>query len=207
MGISVEEWGRLQKALDWPGPDQEITQLNLSTSPVHSTFSIVGLKKSYKVGENISILITARDHNNNLKTYGGDFYKAKLFNSKLKASVYGEVVDHRNGTYAVTLLLPWEVAKIRQSVAALLRRAPETTIIIKSGNTGGQKNIFQSDWYTLQLNTVMREMFRDIDGVIYFDVWQMTSCHYITENVHPEPVIIGFLADNAVLLHYAQGPL
>ncbi|XP_050954433.1 NXPE family member 3-like isoform X2 [Labeo rohita] len=480
MGISVEEWGRLQKALDWPGPDQEITQLNLSTSPVHSTFSIVGLKKSYKVGENISILITARDHNNNLKTYGGDFYKAKLFNSKLKASVYGEVVDHRNGTYAVTLLLPWEgqsqvfvrlehssevvqilkkyrdssfprshynghfegpginntkisevvqcnlkwgaegswrkgdccceykdiktktvwqcerpkklscdylvhhsmgnlenplnsaekqiftmkltnvaitgdtqvitvlpntagigtmercrsglttpvpagfyfsdvwesfvcnaqqfnstqmgkclenkiiyllgdsttrqwfeyleknvpgikrmdlhtprtggplmavelknnsiihwrphgvplrftkmlitdlhyigndideiaggphavviftiaahlvfhpitfyvheVAKIRQSVAALLRRAPETTIIIKSGNTGGQKNIFQSDWYTLQLNTVMREMFRDIDGVIYFDVWQMTSCHYITENVHPEPVIIG----------------
>ncbi|KAL0156217.1 hypothetical protein M9458_047463, partial [Cirrhinus mrigala] len=48
MGISDKEWKRLQKALDWPGPDQEITQLNLSTSPVHSTFSIVGLKKSYK---------------------------------------------------------------------------------------------------------------------------------------------------------------
>ncbi len=26
----------------------------------------------------------------------------------LKASVYGEVVDHRNGTYSVALLLPWE---------------------------------------------------------------------------------------------------
>ncbi|KAL0157388.1 hypothetical protein M9458_048634, partial [Cirrhinus mrigala] len=48
MGISVEEWTRLQKALDWPGPDQEITELNMTTSPVHSTFSIVGLKKSYK---------------------------------------------------------------------------------------------------------------------------------------------------------------
>ncbi|XP_050953901.1 NXPE family member 4-like [Labeo rohita] len=101
MGISDEEWERLQKALDWPGPDQEFTQLNLSTSPVHSTFSIVGLKKSYKVGDNISVIITARDHNKNLKTYGGDFFKAKLFNSKLKASVYGEVVDHRNGTYSV----------------------------------------------------------------------------------------------------------
>uniref|UniRef100_A0A9J8AQC4 Uncharacterized protein n=1 Tax=Cyprinus carpio carpio TaxID=630221 RepID=A0A9J8AQC4_CYPCA len=108
MGISDEEWERLQKALDWPGPDQQITQLDLSTSPVHSTFSIAGLKNNYKVGDNISVIITARDHNKNLKTYGGDFFKAKLFSSELKASVYGEVVDHRNGTYSVTLLLPWE---------------------------------------------------------------------------------------------------
>ncbi|ROI79319.1 NXPE family member 3 [Anabarilius grahami] len=411
MGISEEEWERLQRALDWPGPDQEITQLDQSTSPVHSTFSIVGLKESYKVGEKISVTITARDHNKNLKRYGGDFFKAKLFNSKLKASVYGEVEDHRNGTYSVALLLPWEgqaqvyvrlehsseavqilnkyressfprshynghfegpgpnktrisevvqcnlkwgadgswkkgdccceykdiktgtvwqcerpkklscdnlvhhsrgglenplnpfqkqiftktltnvaitgdtqiinvlpnaadigikrmdlhtprtggplmavelknniivhwrphgvplrftkmlitdlhyisndideiaggphavvvftifahlvfhpitfyvheVAKIRQSVVALLSRAPETTVIIKSGNTAGVKNIFQSDWYAMQLNTVMKEMFRDNDGVIYFDVWQMTSCHYLRENIHPGPVIV-----------------
>uniref|UniRef100_A0A672LYR1 NXPE family member 3-like n=1 Tax=Sinocyclocheilus grahami TaxID=75366 RepID=A0A672LYR1_SINGR len=474
MEISDEEWERQQKALDWPGPDDEITQLSLSTSPVHSTFSIVGLKNSYKVGEDISIIITARDHNKNLKRYGGDFFKAKLFNSKLKASVYGEVVDHRNGTYSVALLLPWEgqaevfvrlehssevvkilkkyressfprshynghfegpgpnetrisevvqcnlkwggdgswrkgnccceykdlktgtvwqcerpkklscdklvhhsrggleknvfllffhrkltnvaipgdkininvlpntadngmltygefpagfylkdvwtsfvcntqkfnssqmgnclknkivyllgdsttrqwfeylernvpglkrmdlhtprtggplmavelknniivhwkphgvplrfikmlitdlhyianeideiaggphavvvftifahlvfhpitfyiheVAKIRRSVVALLSRAPQTTVIIKSGNTAGvkldaNKNIFQSDWYVMQLNTVMQEMFRDI-GVIYLDVWQMTSCHYLRENIHPGPVII-----------------
>uniref|UniRef100_A0A8C1S4C4 Uncharacterized protein n=1 Tax=Cyprinus carpio TaxID=7962 RepID=A0A8C1S4C4_CYPCA len=108
MGISDEEWQRLQKAIDWPIPDQEITHLSQSTSPVHSTFSIVGLKESYKVGEKISVIITARDHNKNLKRYGGDYFKAKLFNAKLKASVYGEVVDHRNGTYSVALLLPWE---------------------------------------------------------------------------------------------------
>ncbi|XP_058621763.1 NXPE family member 3-like isoform X2 [Onychostoma macrolepis] len=479
MGISDEEWEKLQKALVWPGPDQLITQLNLSTSPVHSTFSIVGLKKSYKVGEKISIIITARDHNKNLKTYGGDFFKAKLFDSKLKASVYGEVVDHHNGTYSVVLLLPWEgqaqvfvrlehssevvqilkkyrdssfprshynghfegsgpnktrisevvecnlkwgaegswrkgsccceykdiktgtvwqcerpkklscdklvhhslgalenplnpdekqiftkkltnvaitgdtqvinvlpntadngtmekcrsglttpvpagfyfkdvwksfvcntqqfnstqignclknkivyllgdsttrqwfeyleknvpgikrmdlhtpptggplmavelknniiihwrphgvplrftkmlitdlhyiandideiaggshavvvftifahlvfhpitfyvheVAKIRQSVVALLSRAPQTTVIIKSGNTAGVKDIFQSDWYAMQLNTVMQKMFKDIHGVIYLDVWQMTSCHYLLEDVHPGAVII-----------------
>ncbi|KAL0153660.1 hypothetical protein M9458_051025 [Cirrhinus mrigala] len=108
MGISDEEWKRLQKVIDWPGPDQEITQLNQSTSPVHSSFSIVGLKESYKVGEIISVTITARDHNKNLKRYGGDFFKAKLFNTELKASMYGEVVDHRNGTYSVDFLLPWE---------------------------------------------------------------------------------------------------
>ncbi|KAL1281469.1 hypothetical protein QQF64_000272 [Cirrhinus molitorella] len=478
MGISDEEWERLQKALDWPIPDQ-ITHLNQSTSPVQSSFSIVGLKESYKVGETISVTITARDHNKNLKRYGGDFFKAKLFNSQLNASVFGEVVDHRNGTYSVALLLPWEgqaqvfvrlehsseavqilknyressfprshyigyfeglgpnktriyeeiecnlkwgpdgswkkgnccceykdirtgtvwqclrpkilscnklvhhsggllenplnsfeqqlfskkltdvsisgdqkiinvlpntaatgtvekcrsglatpvpagfylkdvwksfvcntrqfspaqignclknkivyflgdsttrqwfgyfgqqvqglkrmdlhtysingplmavdlknniiihwrshnipsrlrkmfitdyhyisndideiaggphavivltycahlvfhpitfyvfqVAKIRQSVVALLSRSPNTTVIIKSGNTAGRKNIFQSDWYTLQLNTVMQEIFSGIDGVIFLDVWQMTSCHYLLENLHPEPVII-----------------
>ncbi|XP_051971132.1 NXPE family member 3-like isoform X2 [Xyrauchen texanus] len=489
MGISLDEWGSLQKALDWPSPDQEITQLNLSTSPVHSTFSIVGLNETYKVGEKIHVTITARDHNNNLKAYGGDFFQAKLFNSKLKASVFGEVVDHRNGTYSVDLLLPWEgqarvsvrlvhssevvyilkkyressfprshykgyfegpgpkgvrisevvecnlkwgpngswikgnccceykdlktgtvwqcerpktlscdnwvyhasgpmenpqnpfenklfakkltnieltgdmqiinvlpnttdigskercrsglttpvpagfylhdvwksfvcntksfsppemgnclksktvylmgdsterqwfeyleqklpglkrldlhtsriggplmavelqnniivhwrfhgvplkfsklpiadlhyisndideiaggrhavivftifahrvlhpltfyvheVAKIRQSVVALLSRAPDTTVIIKSGNTAGLKNIFQSDWYALQLNTVMREMFRNIYGVVYLDVWQMTSCHYLPENIHPGHVIIANEVD--MLLSY-----
>ncbi|XP_073698615.1 NXPE family member 3-like [Garra rufa] len=478
MGISDEEWDSLQKAIDWPIPDQN-SYLNQSTSPVHSSFSIVGLKESYKVGEKISVTITARDHNKNLKRYGGDFFKAKLFNSELKASVFGEVVDHRNGTYSVAFLLPWEgqahvfvrlehssevvqiikkywdssfprthfnghfgsgpsktrisevvecnlkwgpdgswkkgdccceykdiktgtvwqcekpktlscdklvhhssgrlesplnlfeqqlfakkltnvaisgdkkiinvlsstaaigtvekcrsglrtpvpagfyakdvwksfvcntrqfspaqmgnclknkivyimgdsttrqwfeyferkvpgikrmylhtdskngplmavelknniiihwrphgvplrfgrvtpitelhyisneideiaggphavivftycahlafhpitfyvfqVAKIRQSVIALLSRAPDTTVVIKSGNTAGMKDIFLSDWHTLQLNTVMREMFNDIDGVIFFDVWQMTSCHYLVENIHPGPVII-----------------
>ncbi|KAF4118175.1 NXPE family member 3-like [Onychostoma macrolepis] len=489
MGIGDEEWERLQKAIDWSIPDQEITRLDQSTSPVHSTFSIVGLKESYKVGEKISVTITARDHNKNLKRYGGDFFKAKLFNTQLKASVYGEVVDHRNGTYSVPLLLPWEgqaqvfvrlehssevvqilkkyrdssfprshyngyfegsgpdktrisevvecnikwgadggwrkgdccceykdirtgtvwlcerpkklscdklvhhshgvlenplnsfekqlfamkltdvaisgdkkilnglsntvangavekcrtgmttpvpagfylkdvwksfvcntrqfspaqmanclknkivylmgdsttrqwfeylertvpgitrldlhthhelgplmavelknniiihwrlhgvplqsgkmpitdlpyinnyidtiaggrhavivftycahlvfhpitfyvheVAKIRQSVVSLLSRAPETTVIIKSGNTQGLKNIFQSDWNVLQLDTVMREMFKDIDGVIFLDVWQMTSCHYLRENIHPEPVIIANEVD--MLLSY-----
>uniref|UniRef100_A0A8C1DFX3 NXPE C-terminal domain-containing protein n=1 Tax=Cyprinus carpio carpio TaxID=630221 RepID=A0A8C1DFX3_CYPCA len=128
MGISDEEWERLQKAIDWPIPDQEITHLSQSTSPVHSTFSIVGLKESYKVGEKISVIITARDHNKNLKRYGGDFFKAKLFNAELKASVYGEVVDHRNGTYSVALLLPWEG---QAQVSVRLEHSSEVVQILK----------------------------------------------------------------------------
>ncbi len=88
MEISDEEWERLQKAIDWPIPDQEITHQDQSTSPVHSAFSIVGLKESYKVGEKISVAITARDHNKNLKRYGGDFFKAKLFNAELKVCYF-----------------------------------------------------------------------------------------------------------------------
>ncbi|RXN32987.1 NXPE family member 3-like protein [Labeo rohita] len=48
-------------------------------------------------------------------------------------------------TYAAHLVLHpitfyvHKVAKIRQSVVSLLSRAPETTVIIKSGNTAGIK--------------------------------------------------------------------
>ncbi|KAA0704957.1 NXPE family member 3 [Triplophysa tibetana] len=83
-----------------------------------------------------------------------------------------------------------KMANIRQAVIRLLKRAPETTVIIKSGNTGFTKTEYGIEWYRMQLNTVVREMFSDINGVIYFDVWQMTSCHYTHENIHPVPVII-----------------
>ncbi len=73
---------RLQEAIDWPIPDQEITHLNQSTSPVHSTFSIVDSKELQSGGEG-SLLLTARDHNRNLKIYGGDFSK-QTFNTELK---------------------------------------------------------------------------------------------------------------------------
>ncbi|XP_065151078.2 NXPE family member 3-like [Paramisgurnus dabryanus] len=488
MGISEEEWDRLQKAFYWPTSDQEITELNQSTSPFHTTFSIVGLNENYKVGEKIHVIITARDHNNNLKSHGGDFFQAKLFNLNLKAGVLGKVVDHRNGMYTVDLLLPWEgqaqvsvrlihssevvrflkkyressfprrhyngyfegpgpdgvmisekvecnlkwgpdgswikgkccceykdvktgtvwqcetpkklscdywvyheqgevespltpfekqlisgkytnvqipgdtqiinilpstavmgttercraglttpvpvgfyfgdvwkslvcntqrfsppqmtnclkqkilylngdsttrqwfeffqskvpdlktinlhvdskngplmavelknniiihwrphglplqfrkmpaadvhylsneidyitggphvvlvftifahldfhpmtffinkVARVRQAVIELLKRAPQTTVIIKSGNTG-YKNEFLSDWYSMQLNTVMKEMFSDVKGVIYLDVWQMTSCHYAHEFIHPTGIIIANEID--LLLSY-----
>uniref|UniRef100_A0A673FS37 NXPE C-terminal domain-containing protein n=1 Tax=Sinocyclocheilus rhinocerous TaxID=307959 RepID=A0A673FS37_9TELE len=204
MGISDEEWGRLQKAIGWPIPDQEITHLNQSTSPGHSTFSIVGLKESYKVREKISVIITATTTSKNLKRYGGDFFKAKLFNADLndeewgrlqkaidwpipdqeithlnqstspghstfsivglketqyyilclrlkalkmylptdisflhytcsfpfflKASVYGEVVDHRNGTYSVALLLHWEG---QAQVSVRLEHSSEVVQILK----------------------------------------------------------------------------
>ncbi|ROJ66300.1 NXPE family member 3 [Anabarilius grahami] len=80
------------------------------------------------------------------------------------------------------------VLRIRKAVLALLQRAPDTTVIIKTVNTG-YKDIFGSDWYSLQLDRVLRWAFQDV-GVYILDVWQMTACHYNKENIHPGPVII-----------------
>ncbi|KAI7801065.1 NXPE family member 3-like [Triplophysa rosa] len=80
------------------------------------------------------------------------------------------------------------VLRIRKAVVDLLQRAPETTVIIKTVNTG-YKDVFGSDWYSLQLDRILRWAFQDV-GVYILDVWQMTSCHYNKENIHPGPVII-----------------
>ncbi|XP_055052910.2 NXPE family member 3-like isoform X1 [Misgurnus anguillicaudatus] len=80
------------------------------------------------------------------------------------------------------------VLRIRKAVQDLLQRAPETTVIIKTVNTG-YKDVFGSDWYSLQLDRILRWAFQDV-GVYILDVWQMTACHYNKENIHPGPVII-----------------
>ncbi|XP_059390194.1 NXPE family member 3-like isoform X2 [Carassius carassius] len=80
------------------------------------------------------------------------------------------------------------VLTIRKAVLALLQRSPDTTVIIKTVNTG-YKDIFGSDWYSLQLDRILRWAFQDV-GVYILDVWQMTACHYSKENIHPGPVII-----------------
>ncbi|XP_040202866.1 NXPE family member 3-like isoform X2 [Rana temporaria] len=77
---------------------------------------------------------------------------------------------------------------IREAVVRLLERSPETTILIKSANTGYRFD-HGSDWLSVQLDILMRAMFSKLP-VTVLDVWQMTSCHREPENLHPIKVII-----------------
>lgn len=80
------------------------------------------------------------------------------------------------------------LAGIHSAIKALLQRAPQTLIVIKSANTG-YKDIYGSDWLSWQLDCALKMMFRKLPVVI-IDVWQMTSCHYSPDNIHPPPVVI-----------------
>ncbi|KAL7849887.1 hypothetical protein SRHO_G00192360 [Serrasalmus rhombeus] len=97
----------IEQTLKWPAPPTSVTAVNQSTSPYTSSYIFQNPRTSYSVGDIISVVITARDGLNNSKVYGGDFFQAKLFNTELKASVYGEVVDHLNGTYTANFKLLW----------------------------------------------------------------------------------------------------
>ncbi|KAJ8354734.1 hypothetical protein SKAU_G00223010 [Synaphobranchus kaupii] len=107
IGIAPQEWHQILDLLHWPGPDKPIQNLSTSTDPSNTYFYIPGLQKSYQVGEELRVIVVARDFHQNPKPYGGDFFQAKLYSSKLKASVFGEVTDLQNGTYSVRFLLPW----------------------------------------------------------------------------------------------------
>ncbi|XP_057187561.1 NXPE family member 3-like [Triplophysa rosa] len=138
FGISSERYSSLQQALCWAGPDRSITNVSVSTNPAHSTFVIHNLKDSYQIGEEIYVMIHARDFGNNPKHYGGDFFQAKLFSSK-KASVFGEVVDLLNGSYSVRFLLPWVG---QAQVAVRLIHSSEAVQVLKHHRDTDSDRVF-----------------------------------------------------------------
>ncbi|KAL0973625.1 hypothetical protein UPYG_G00207300 [Umbra pygmaea] len=104
--ISVEEWELLVKNLQWSLPPEALSTKE-STDATKCSFSIVNPDSNHMVGGFVDVTVTARDAQARRKTYGGDFFQAKLYNTELKASTYGSVTDHCNGTYTVRLSLLW----------------------------------------------------------------------------------------------------
>ncbi|KAE8620314.1 hypothetical protein XENTR_v10010190 [Xenopus tropicalis] len=102
------EFVELLQLIDWPSPPSSITNFNLSTNPKECWYELLSPRSIYRVGETLVVLITAKDHYGYVKSYGGDFFQAKLHSRKIKAGVTGHVTDLNNGTYLATFLLPWE---------------------------------------------------------------------------------------------------
>ncbi|KAK6299386.1 hypothetical protein J4Q44_G00308960 [Coregonus suidteri] len=105
--MSKEEWESLVTKLQWSLPPVDLLSTDEATNPTKCSFSVVNPNSNHTVGGFIDVILIARDTKNRIKTYGGDFFQAKLFNAELKASTYGAVTDHFNGTYTARLALLW----------------------------------------------------------------------------------------------------
>ncbi|XP_044150600.1 NXPE family member 3-like [Bufo gargarizans] len=101
-----EEIQRLIKLIEWPEVPSGVDFMS-STSPKTTFYAFLHPQEVYHVGDRITVIISARDHYGRPKTYGGDYFQAKLHSPKLKAGVTGSVIDHRNGNYSATFLLLW----------------------------------------------------------------------------------------------------
>ncbi|XP_075132068.1 NXPE family member 3-like [Leptodactylus fuscus] len=101
-----KELQSLLKLIEWPSHWRNTT-LEFSTHPKTSVFSLIHPRSTYVVGEKLEVLITAKDQKGRTKSYGGDFFHAKLHSPSLKAGVSGSVLDHNNGSYTVTFVLQW----------------------------------------------------------------------------------------------------
>ncbi|XP_078296556.1 NXPE family member 3-like isoform X1 [Panthera onca] len=80
------------------------------------------------------------------------------------------------------------LAGIGAAVAALLAREPRTLVVIKLANTG-YKSVYGSDWFTLQVNRLLRAAFADL-RVAFVDAWEMTSSLALPDRIHPGRLIV-----------------
>ncbi|KAM5171768.1 NXPE family member 3-like [Mantella aurantiaca] len=78
--------------------------------------------------------------------------------------------------------------RVRRAVESLLSRSPQTTVIIKSANTG-TNTVHTNDWLFLQMDILLRAIFKGM-AVIIIDTFDMTSCHHLPNNIHPGPEVI-----------------
>lgn len=91
---------------------------------------------------------------------------------------------------------------IRQALVRLMDRAPGTLVVIRSANLQAldpEVSLYNSDWYSLQLDWVLRAMFKGLN-VLLVDAWQMSSAHHLPHALHPPPAIVKNMID--MLLSY-----
>ncbi|XP_051567134.1 NXPE family member 3 [Myxocyprinus asiaticus] len=81
---------------------------------------------------------------------------------------------------------------IRRAVIRLLNREPATLVLIRTANLqklDPESSLYNSDWFSQQLDTVLRAMFKGLN-VQLVDAWEMTLAHHHPHQLHPPPDII-----------------
>uniref|UniRef100_A0A8D0GFN1 NXPE C-terminal domain-containing protein n=1 Tax=Sphenodon punctatus TaxID=8508 RepID=A0A8D0GFN1_SPHPU len=96
------------KEMDQLVPNVTFTNVNTTTSAKNSVATILNHKDTYCIGDQLTVRLDMYDNLGNRKKYGGDFLRARIFSSTLKAGTSGRVEDFNNGTYLVNFTLFWE---------------------------------------------------------------------------------------------------
>ncbi|XP_078021781.1 NXPE family member 3-like isoform X2 [Epinephelus lanceolatus] len=105
------------------------------------------------------------------------------------------------GTFPIEVYIR-RMQSVRRAVVRLLNRAPATKVIIRTGNPKALTLFYaltNSDWYTLQIDKVLRTMFKGMN-VHWVYAWEMVMAHQLPHNLHPlRPIIKDMIG---VLLSY-----
>ncbi|XP_019627248.1 PREDICTED: NXPE family member 3-like [Branchiostoma belcheri] len=102
------------QVLHWSRPkvkaQESITcYLKQVTCPNKTHILVLNRDRLYHQGDVLTVRVVARGKDGRPKTYGGDFFRARLVSSDRspQASSAGHVIDHCNGTYTVQFPLYW----------------------------------------------------------------------------------------------------
>ncbi|XP_078674332.1 NXPE family member 3-like isoform X2 [Branchiostoma floridae x Branchiostoma belcheri] len=83
--------------------------ISQATYPKYTQVVVLNRDRVYHQGDVLTVMVVARDRNRRKKTYGGDFFRARLVSSdrSSQASSAGHVTDYCNGIYTVQFSLYW----------------------------------------------------------------------------------------------------
>ncbi|XP_061408305.1 NXPE family member 3-like [Lethenteron reissneri] len=102
------EMDDLKQLLRWPNPPSTSSfDFESSTSPAATSYRLLGGTCNFTVGDTLHLAVQARDHHGRDKRHGGDYFRFKVYSEKLRAGVFGSVLDHDNGSYTASVVLPW----------------------------------------------------------------------------------------------------
>ncbi|XP_053352277.1 NXPE family member 3-like [Clarias gariepinus] len=155
----------------------------------------------------------ALDRENNIliqfRLHGPPIRSSPVFSSKLRY-IANELDRIQGGPDTVVILSVWahfttfpievyiqRLRHIRMAVVRLLNREPATLVVIRTPNPQrlNEKNcLFGSDWFSLQVDAVLRAMFRGLN-VLLLDAWEMTLAHHLPHDLHPPRPIIKNMID------------
>ncbi|XP_071495779.1 NXPE family member 3-like [Diadema antillarum] len=117
------------------------------TSGSFSSFAVRRKHDKFRVCDELELVIQARDGLNRTKTYGGDYFRAKISTKNktfaASSSTDGEVIDHGNGTYSALFTLKWagvvnfEVTLVHPSEAIDVLRRIRAEGFIDAAYLGG----------------------------------------------------------------------
>ncbi|KAM4033626.1 NXPE family member 1-like isoform 2-T2 [Anomaloglossus baeobatrachus] len=113
-------------------PNVDFTFINVTTSAKHSTATIVNYKPMYCVGDTITVRLEMCNYLGEIKTYGGDFLRPRIFSPNLGAGASGEIKDFNNGTYNIYFTLFWE-GEVKISIL-LMHPSEGVSVLWKSRN-------------------------------------------------------------------------
>ncbi|XP_077775994.1 NXPE family member 4-like isoform X2 [Podarcis muralis] len=110
----VQRWKKEQEVkeiltkLDQIMPSITFTDIMTTTSARNSKATILNQKGSYCIGDPLIVRLDLYNHLGKRKEYGGDFLRARIYSSSLRAGASGHITDYKNGTYLVNFTLFWE---------------------------------------------------------------------------------------------------
>ncbi|EDL95413.1 rCG58102, isoform CRA_a [Rattus norvegicus] len=137
---SVEADMAILEKLNQQIPPRPFLNHSSTTSAKHSTATILNPQRVYCIGDQLDVLLVAKDYFGHRKEYGGDFLRARMSSPALKAGASGKVTDFNNGTYLVSFTLFWEG---RVSLSILLMHPSEgVSALWRARNQGYDRIIF-----------------------------------------------------------------